>query len=320
MGIGKDGDLPWRGLKKEMAYFARVTKRAAQEDVRNVVIMGRKTWESIPDKFRPLPDRINIVLSRSHLEKPDKRLHEYMLYGYRNGQLEVPSLESALAALQFREVGKVFLIGGAEIYKAALELPNTKRILLTRILSDFDCDTAFPISLSSSNPSSSASLWQRKEKKELDAWTGEEVPSGEQEENGTKYVYEMWEKESDKKEHMSVLFTTRHPTPPLTSYLPMLAYTASLAHLDKEATRLVVLPPKSEARLCEALGIARAGFIGLLEGDAVGTKALVEFLREKVPKIEPGKWLEEGVKSYNETRINAYQVPAPVLQKDKDKK
>ena len=100
----------------------------------------------------------------------------------------------------------------------------------------------------------------------------------------------------------------------------MLSYTASLAHPDKEATRLVVLPLNAEARLCDALGIARAGFIGLLEGEAVGTRALVEFVRCKVPKIEPGQWLEDGVKEYRETRINAYQVAVPVLQKDKVKK
>ena len=234
--------------------------------------------------------------------------------------MKIASLEAALIALNAREIGKVFVIGGAELYKASLELPNTKRILLTRIMSDLECDTTFPITLSSSNLSSSAQLWERKEKKELDAWTGEDVPSGEQEENGIKYVFEMWEKQGTPATHMSILFTTRQPTPPLTSYLPSLAYTASLAHQDREATRVVVLPLKAETRICEALGIARAGFIGLLEGDAVGTKAVVEFVREKVPKVEPMKWLEDGVRSYPETRINAYQVPAPVLQKDKGKK
>ena len=314
MGIGKDGGLPWKGLKKEMAYFARVTKCAPNNHSRNAVIMGRKTWESIPEKFRPLPGRINVVLSRSYPERPGNAVYECTTEPMR-----IASLEAALDALNAEEVGKVFVIGGAEVYKAALKLPNTKRILLTRIMSNFECDTTFPITLSSFDLSSSAQLWVRKEKKELDAWTGEDAPRGEQEENGIKYAFEMWEKQRSPATHMSILFTTRQPTPPLTSYLPLLAYTASLAHKDKEATRVVVLPLKAETRICEALGIARAGFIGLLEGDAVGTKALVEFVREKIPKIEPGKWLEDGVKSYLETRINAYQVSAPVLQKDKGK-
>lgn len=312
MGIGKDGSLPWKGLKKEMAYFARVTKCAPNGHSRNAVIMGRKTWGSIPKKFRPLPERLNVVLSRSYPEKPEKAAHECT-----TEPMKIASLEAALDALNAREVGKVFVIGGAEVYKAALELPNTKRILLTRIMSDFECDTTFPMTLSSSGLSSSAQRWEKKEKKELDAWAGKDIPSGKQEENGINYVFEMWEKQETPATHMSILFTTRQPTPPLTSYLPSLAYTASLAHQDKEATRVVVLPLKAETRICEALGIARAGFIGLLEGDAISTKALVEFVREKVPKIEPGKWLEDGVKSYLETRINAYQVPAPMLQKDK---
>jgi dihydrofolate reductase len=62
-GIGKDGNLPWR-LSKDMQYFKAVTTRSP-EGKRNAVIMGRKTWESIPAKFRPLPDRINVVITRN---------------------------------------------------------------------------------------------------------------------------------------------------------------------------------------------------------------------------------------------------------------
>ena len=60
-GIGKGSVLPWR-LPLEMAYFARVTKMAPVGQT-NVVIMGRKTWESIPKKRRPLVDRMNVVLT-----------------------------------------------------------------------------------------------------------------------------------------------------------------------------------------------------------------------------------------------------------------
>ena len=68
-GIGKNGSLPWR-LRKEMAYFKSVTTNTAslntpQPKAKNVVIMGRNTWESIPKKFRPLPDRHNLVISRT---------------------------------------------------------------------------------------------------------------------------------------------------------------------------------------------------------------------------------------------------------------
>ena len=62
-GIGQNGNLPWR-LAKEMKYFAQVTTQAP-EGQRNAVIMGRNTWESIPSKFRPLPNRLNVVVSRN---------------------------------------------------------------------------------------------------------------------------------------------------------------------------------------------------------------------------------------------------------------
>jgi dihydrofolate reductase len=63
-GIGATGRLPWR-LSKEMAYFAKITSHVPENVTkRNAVIMGRKTWESIPTKFRPLKNRINVVVSR----------------------------------------------------------------------------------------------------------------------------------------------------------------------------------------------------------------------------------------------------------------
>src|SRR5450432_3210538 len=108
----------------------------------NAVIMGRKTWDSIPEKFRPLKGRLNIVLSRTYLAGQWE--------GSANDKepYKVSSLTVALTALSLRkDIGKVFVIGGAEIYKAALGDMHTKRILLTRVLTDFECDTFFPVTL-----------------------------------------------------------------------------------------------------------------------------------------------------------------------------
>ncbi|KAH8770381.1 dihydrofolate reductase-like domain-containing protein [Hyaloscypha sp. PMI_1271] len=177
MGIGRGGTLPWTGLKKEMAYFARVTKRASPGS-RNAVIMGRKTWESIPPKFRPLRDRTNVVITRATGLNAD-------------GGFLVGSVEGAVEAVAKTEAQRAFIIGGAQIYKAALERKEAKRILLTRVLSDFECDTFFPVQLDETGKTGG---WERKSKEELDRWTGEQVPEGVQEENGTRYVFEMWEK------------------------------------------------------------------------------------------------------------------------------
>ena len=63
LGIGLNGELPWR-LKSEMKYFAETTTKTKDIDKMNAVIMGRKTWESIPLKFRPLKNRFNVILSQ----------------------------------------------------------------------------------------------------------------------------------------------------------------------------------------------------------------------------------------------------------------
>jgi dihydrofolate reductase len=144
--------------------------------------MGRKTWESIPPRFQPLKDRVNIVVTRNPAS----------LDKYQGKCTVVDSLEASIEALKETDsAARAFVIGGAQIYKASLELKEAKRILLTRVLSDFDCDTFFPIELGEDGKTGE---WVRASKEELDAWTGEEVPGGVQEENGTRYVFEMWER------------------------------------------------------------------------------------------------------------------------------
>ncbi|KAI0883607.1 dihydrofolate reductase-like domain-containing protein [Annulohypoxylon maeteangense] len=196
MGIGLNGTLPWTGLKKEMAYFARVTKRVPTSSsptsttATNAVIMGRKTWDSIPPKFRPLKGRLNIVVSRSHPNDSPTQQGEGEVQ--IEGPVRVKSLEDALTYLKSASnAGKAFVIGGAQIYDAALKLPAAKRVLLTQIQSaGFECDTFFPLELDEQ----STNGWVKKSKDELDVWTGETVPEGVQEENGTRYEFQLWER------------------------------------------------------------------------------------------------------------------------------
>jgi dihydrofolate reductase len=129
-GIGRNGKLPWR-IPSELAYFKYVTT-AAIRNKRNVVIMGRNTWESIPDRFRPLPDRLNIVLSRNS---------EYTA----PGAIVIPNLSSALAYCEKENsIDDVFVIGGAELYKEAVVHPACVAIFLTIIKGNHECDRFFP--------------------------------------------------------------------------------------------------------------------------------------------------------------------------------
>ncbi|KAF7532589.1 hypothetical protein G7054_g7798 [Neopestalotiopsis clavispora] len=196
MGIGRAGGLPWTGLKKEMAYFARVTKRLPQDAppaAVNAVIMGRKTWDSIPPKFRPLKGRLNIVISRSHPETAPSSSAGGEVGQNLEEPVRVSSLERAVeyVSKQGGSVGRVFVIGGAQIYTAALQLREAKRILLTKIDTDFECDAFFSLRLFESQGDSK---WAKCSKESLDAWTGETVPEGVQEENDTQYEFQMWEK------------------------------------------------------------------------------------------------------------------------------
>jgi dihydrofolate reductase len=126
-GIGRAGKLPWR-LSAEMAHFKRLTTEAPGGR-RNAVIMGRKTFESILPKFRPLSDRFNMVLSREPSYRPQ-------------GAFVVSSLDQALHELaKLETLGQVFCIGGGELYAAALQHPRCVRVHLTRVHAKFDCDT-----------------------------------------------------------------------------------------------------------------------------------------------------------------------------------
>lgn len=122
--IGKDGGLPW-SIPEDMKFFKAMTTGHA-------VIMGRKTWESIPAKFRPLPGRTNIVVSRSW---------QYNAQAMDVGALVAPSLSSALNTLDLVTPKKIFIIGGAMLYEAALPLVSTAYV--TRINRDIDGDTFF---------------------------------------------------------------------------------------------------------------------------------------------------------------------------------
>jgi len=117
--IGKNNGLLWHE-SEDLRHFRRVTMGCP-------VIMGRKTWDSLPPRFRPLPGRRNFVLTR------DPAWHA-------DGAEPVSSLPAALAAA--RDAPKLFVIGGAQLY--ALSLPQADELVLTEIDAEFDGDAFFP--------------------------------------------------------------------------------------------------------------------------------------------------------------------------------
>lgn len=126
-GIGRGGGLPWR-LKADMDFFRTVT--TGPGDGANAVILGRKTWESLPERFRPLPGRRNFVITRQPAA-------EFA------GATRAGSFAEAWSAARAGG-GEVFVIGGAEIYAAALAHPDCQRVLLTRVAGRHGCDVRFP--------------------------------------------------------------------------------------------------------------------------------------------------------------------------------
>lgn len=129
-GIGKNGVMPW-SFHKETEHFKKITLEVSSPDQKNAVVMGRTTWYSLPEKFRPLKDRENIVLT---FEKDDQIPMEQKF-----------SLEEAIADLKNNpQIDKIFIIGGASVYRYSLEKIDLDGIYLTKIAKNYDCDTFFP--------------------------------------------------------------------------------------------------------------------------------------------------------------------------------
>lgn len=131
--IGRDGKIPWR-IPEDMLRFKGLT-------LGQIVVMGRKTYESLPPKWRPLPDRLNVVLTRGYTQN-----HPALNVG-GTGQYPGCRVSTRLwdVLYEFEDTHDkrdVYIIGGAEIYKLAL--PYANKILLTRVHKVVEGDARFP--------------------------------------------------------------------------------------------------------------------------------------------------------------------------------
>ncbi|KAF7810863.1 bifunctional dihydrofolate reductase-thymidylate synthase-like [Senna tora] len=137
MGIGKDGKLPWK-MPTDLKFFKEITLTTSDPGKKNAVIMGRKTWESIPLDNRPLPGRLNVVLTRSG-SFDIATAENVVICGSMSSALEL------LAASPYcLSIEKVFVIGGGQIFREALNAPACEAIHITEIETSIDCDTFMP--------------------------------------------------------------------------------------------------------------------------------------------------------------------------------
>ncbi len=132
--IGRDNDIPWR-LPSDYTYFQNVTYG-------NAVIMGRKTYESLPPKFAPLKGRINIIIS--HNADYDPREHSSREDYDASEVFVVTSLEAAYELCLEKGWLTPFVMGGGAIYAMALKHPALKKVYITEVECEIEGDVFFP--------------------------------------------------------------------------------------------------------------------------------------------------------------------------------
>lgn len=157
--IGRDGGMPWH-LPEDLAHFKKVT-------LGHPVVMGRKTWESFPERYRPLPERTNIVITR----QPG-----WASTPAAAGAVVVPSIEEALVEAQLSPGGnEVWVLGGGQIFGQVLGETNVA--VVTVINSDVDGDTVAP---------ALGPEWSFRGATPLEGWHTSA--------NGTEYRFTLWAK------------------------------------------------------------------------------------------------------------------------------
>jgi dihydrofolate reductase len=140
-GIGINGNIPWR-IPKDLKHFSRTTSYTADPQKINAVIMGRKTWSSIPKGLRPLPNRLNVVISSTMTKETcdaNEKADQDMIVICRSFEEAVRTVLEKYSS----RVESIYAIGGTSIYAETLKYPVgfLKRIYLTRVFTDVECDT-----------------------------------------------------------------------------------------------------------------------------------------------------------------------------------
>ena len=129
-GIGHSNKLPWY-YKEELRNFSKVTKGEGN----NAIIMGKNTWDSLPK--RPLPGRINIVLSSSFKSLTAIKYPSTWFCNSLEQMLSIP-------CIKYKELDECWYIGGEVLYKTMIKQDVIDKLLISKIPKNFDCDRFFP--------------------------------------------------------------------------------------------------------------------------------------------------------------------------------
>lgn len=165
--IGRDGQMPWH-LPEDLAHFRRTTEG-------HPVIMGRRTWQSFPEKYRPLPGRTNIVVTKS---RPDPAAFP--------GAVVVHSLDEAFAEARRSEgAEEIWIIGGGQVYAEAA--PQADAAVVTVIDTDVDGDTYAPVL---------ADAWNLSAVEPDEGWSTSR--------NGTRFRISIWTRERAEEQGISL--------------------------------------------------------------------------------------------------------------------
>lgn len=134
-GMGRDNTLPWH-LSADLKRFKALTTSVSQSQQSNAVVMGRKTWESLPTSVRPLPHRHNIMLSTQNLDVSHDSLD--VVESWDDLIERWPTIKIQ------HQLDQIFVIGGSRVFEEALHRRLVETIFITELKGSFACDVFFP--------------------------------------------------------------------------------------------------------------------------------------------------------------------------------
>lgn len=135
--IGYENSIPWH-IPEDLAHFKKITTN-------NICVMGRNTWESLPNKFRPLPNRKNIIVSSKYWSVPDLFMNSLSNCSNSLDVFCVPDFDGAMnISLNLFKDKEIFIIGGFRLFKESLDSKFIKRMIVTHVDGEYKGDVKFP--------------------------------------------------------------------------------------------------------------------------------------------------------------------------------